>query len=100
MLIPFNNLFAFIKLKCLECTIDESHAIKHSMDVFNYAHKIFEVEKINHCEIIGQERIIYTAALLHDMCDDKYTDVEKPFSNKLFRPSIGSGFLLFLLFDL
>jgi hypothetical protein len=77
MLIPFNNLFAFIKLKCLECTIDESHAIKHSMDVFNYAHKIFEVEKINHCEIIGQERIIYTAALLHDMCDDKYTDVEQ-----------------------
>ena len=47
------------------------------MDVFNYAHKIFEVEKINHCEIIGQERIIYTAALLHDMCDDKYTDVEQ-----------------------
>ena len=30
----------------------------------------------------------------------KYTDVEKPFSNKLFNPSIGNGFLFDLLFDL
>lgn len=77
MMIPFNNLFTFIKFKCFECSIDESHAIKHSMDVFNYAHKIFETEKILHPEIIGKERVIYTSALLHDMCDDKYTNMDK-----------------------
>lgn len=88
MLIPFNNLFLFIKHKCCECAIDESHAIKHSMDVFNYAHKILEVEKHYKPNLIGQERVIYTSALLHDMCDDKYMNVEtglKDIDNLLYK---------------
>jgi HD superfamily phosphodiesterase len=52
--------------------IDESHALKHSMDVYNIANKIYEseVEKFPYLE--QQRDIIYTSAILHDMCDKKY----------------------------
>jgi HD superfamily phosphodiesterase len=41
------------------------------MDVFHYARDILQHERINDPT---QEKIIYSAAILHDMCDKKYID--------------------------
>jgi hypothetical protein len=42
------------------------------MDVLNYAHCIFEEEVRKKPYITDHERIIYTSAIVHDMCDRKY----------------------------
>lgn len=52
--------------------IDESHALKHSMDVYQFAKKIYKSELIRHPYLHDQEKIIYLAAIGHDMCDKKY----------------------------
>jgi HD superfamily phosphodiesterase len=54
--------------------IDESHALKHSMEVYGYAKKIYEKEIINHPILENQQAIIYLSAIGHDMCDKKYMD--------------------------
>ena len=56
--------------------IDESHGIKHSMDVLNYAHNIYKNEINNYPIIKKHERIIYISAIIHDMCDKKYCDCQ------------------------
>jgi hypothetical protein len=54
--------------------IDESHALKHSMEVYRYAKKIYESEiKINPF-LEKQREIIFIASIGHDMCDKKYMD--------------------------
>jgi K+ transporter len=52
--------------------IDESHALKHSMEVFNYANKLYNVESVNNEFLHNQKDIIISSAILHDMCDKKY----------------------------
>ena len=52
--------------------IDESHALKHSMEVYTFSQKIYESEKNNYPFLENQKEIIYTAAIGHDMCDKKY----------------------------
>ena len=42
------------------------------MDAFKYSEILFNSEKNIEPLIIKDERIIYTSALLHDMCDKKY----------------------------
>jgi hypothetical protein len=54
--------------------IDESHALKHSMDVYQFAKKIYKSELNRHPYLHDQEKIIYLAAIGHDMCDKKYMD--------------------------
>lgn len=54
--------------------IDESHALKHSMEVFGYAKKIYESEITANPYLENQKKIIYMAAIGHDMCDKKYMD--------------------------
>jgi HD superfamily phosphodiesterase len=66
-----NKSFAFVVNTSNLYKIDESHAVKHSMDVFHYARDILQHERINDPT---QEKIIYSAAILHDMCDKKYMD--------------------------
>jgi hypothetical protein len=54
--------------------IDESHSLKHSMEVYRYAKKIYESEiKINPF-LEKQREIIFIASIGHDMCDKKYMD--------------------------
>jgi HD superfamily phosphodiesterase len=59
--------------------IDESHSLRHSMDVFHYANEIYQSE-INQSEFFlspflqEQQKIIFCSAILHDMCDKKYMD--------------------------
>ena len=48
MLIQYNIIYKFIVERCIELNIDESHAVKHSMDVLKYSQKIvkFFTEKL------------------------------------------------------
>lgn len=57
--------------------IDESHALKHSMEVYGFARKIYESELIQNPYLEEQKSIIYMAAIGHDMCDKKYMDENK-----------------------
>jgi len=54
--------------------IDESHALKHSMEVYGFAKKIYESEVKNNPYLEKQREIIYMASIGHDMCDKKYMD--------------------------
>lgn len=69
-----NKLFKFVTLTSKQLVIDESHGIKHSMEVLNFAHNIYKNEITNYPIIKNHERIIYISAIIHDMCDKKYID--------------------------
>jgi HD superfamily phosphodiesterase len=69
-----NYLFNFVVLTSKLFNIDESHALKHSMDVYYFANKIYESELSNNSYLINHKNIIDTSAILHDMCDKKYMD--------------------------
>lgn len=77
MLIPYKLIYNFILNRCIKLSIDESHAVKHSMDVLKYSQKIYNEELLLFPELEKQKKIIYTSAMLHDMCDSKYMDVNK-----------------------
>jgi HD superfamily phosphodiesterase len=67
-------LLHFVKLTSSRYNIDESHSIGHAMDVVCHAQNIVYETSQQHRYIREQEPIIYTAAILHDMCDKKYVD--------------------------
>jgi hypothetical protein len=69
-----NHCFDFVIDNSAIYRIDESHALKHSMEVFGYAKKIYDAEVIKSPYIENQKEIIYSAAIGHDMCDKKYMD--------------------------
>jgi hypothetical protein len=54
--------------------IDESHAMKHSMDVLNYTMDSYHFHVLRNPELFNQQRILYAAAIVHDMCDKKYVN--------------------------
>ena len=56
--------------------IDESHSLKHSMEVMRFAYDIFASERQDNLYLAEQETIILAAAILHDMCDRKYVPDE------------------------
>jgi len=56
--------------------IDESHAIKHSMEVKRFAEQIYESEVAKNPQLESQKNIIIASAILHDMCDHKYVSDE------------------------
>jgi HD superfamily phosphodiesterase len=63
--------------------IDDSHSLRHSIDVLHYANEIYQYELFNKKnlfytdKLVDQQSIIYTSAILHDMCDKKYMDEKK-----------------------
>ena len=67
-----SSLLNFVSLTSNKYGIDESHGLGHSMDVLVNSHNIYNSELLNNPFLRGQERIIYTSACLHDMCDKKY----------------------------
>lgn len=73
MIIPYNSIFRFIMLTCRRFNIDESHGLLHSMDVLNKAENIINFDN-NINKLSVDKEIVYTSALLHDMCDKKYMD--------------------------
>ena len=76
-----NHAFNYVILASKIYSIDESHALKHSMDVFHTTNKIYnsEVKKFPYIET--HREIIYSAAILHDMCDKKYMSQEQGIDN-------------------
>jgi len=68
----FSKLFYFVFLTSQKYNIDESHGLSHSMNVLNFAHSIYENEVLVHPVLKNHEKIIYTSAVIHDMCDKKY----------------------------
>jgi hypothetical protein len=76
-----NHAFNYVILASKIYNIDESHALKHSMDVFHTTNKILnsEVKKFPYLET--HREIIYSAAILHDMCDKKYMSQEQGIDN-------------------
>jgi HD superfamily phosphodiesterase len=69
-----NRAFQFVIQHSERYHIDESHALRHSLDVYHYAREIYTSELPNHPILEEQQPIIYTSAILHDMCDKKYMD--------------------------
>jgi HD superfamily phosphodiesterase len=67
-----NYLFDFVILTSKTFNIDESHALKHSMDVFHFSNEIFRSELSKNPYLEDQKKIIDICAILHDMCDKKY----------------------------
>jgi len=52
--------------------MDESHGLKHSMEVFGFAKRIYEIEVKKNPFLEDQQGIIFAAAIGHDTCDKKY----------------------------
>lgn len=75
------KLFKFVFTTSLQYNIDESHGLTHSMNVLNYAHNIYKNELHKYPPIKKHERIIYTSAIVHDMCDKKYMNQDEGIKN-------------------
>ena len=72
-----NSCFQYVKETSEFYKIDESHALKHSMEVYRFAKNIYDDEvKINKF-LEGQQDILYASIIGHDMCDGKYMDVKE-----------------------
>ena len=59
---PYNIIFNFIRHTCHKFSIDDSHGLKHSMDVFKYSQRILKNEIVQKPFLQDQERVIYTSA--------------------------------------
>lgn len=69
-----NYAFAYVIKMSKLYNIDDSHALRHSMDVFKYANKIYDSEVIKNPFLDQQKDIVMCSAILHDMCDKKYVN--------------------------
>lgn len=67
-----NCAFSYVMRTSDIYKIDESHSVKHAMEVFDLANKIYSKESESNPYIKSQQDIIYVSAILHDMCDKKY----------------------------
>ena len=72
-----SKLFQYVLLATKKYNIDESHGLSHSMNILHFANEIYEAEVLNKPTLKEQKRIIYTAAILHDMCDKKYMNEDE-----------------------
>lgn len=82
-----STLFQYVHITTRKYDIDESHGLSHSMNILRYANAIFEEElkwSPTPDLLKSQEPVIYTAAIVHDMCDKKYR-VEQDGMNEIAR---------------
>ena len=70
LLLP--KLINFALLTVNKFHIDESHGVSHALDVLHHSHNILQSELPNHPYLETQRDIVYTSALMHDLCDKKY----------------------------
>jgi len=87
----FNFLFNYVIITSRKYNIDESHSLKHSMDVLHFANKIYESELSKNPHLEEQKNIIFTSAIIHDMCDKKYRNEEEGISE--IKDFLGTGSL-------
>ena len=69
-----SRAFDLVILLSKKFNIDESHSLKHSMEVYNFALQIYESELVMNPYLEEQKDIIILAAILHDTIDKKYVD--------------------------
>jgi HD superfamily phosphodiesterase len=67
-----NYLFEYVILTSKEFNIDDSHSLSHSINVLDYASRIYQSEIETKPCLLYKKKIIYTSAIIHDMCDKKY----------------------------
>lgn len=72
-----NHAFDCVMKITRDFQIDESHALKHSLEVFNSSREILHSELTMNANLLSQQNIIYCAAILHDLCDKKYMNEEE-----------------------
>jgi HD superfamily phosphodiesterase len=72
MRIPLSKICNFINYMCNNYKIDESHGLKHALDVYKHCINNVATESARFPFLLDQQPVIYTAALLHDTCDKKY----------------------------
>ena len=72
-----NKAFELVMILCKKFNIDESHSLKHSMEVYNFALRIYESELPMNSYLEEQKDIIVVAAILHDTIDKKYVAEEE-----------------------
>ena len=72
-----SSILEFVSFTSRKYLIDESHGLGHSMNVLINAHAIYNSEVIKHPILRNHERILYTSAALHDMCDRKYMNPDE-----------------------
>ena len=72
MKVSLNELFHFVLFMTKKYNIDSSHSEGHSMNVLHYADEIYRRELLMFPYLKNQTNVIYTASVLHDMCDKKY----------------------------
>jgi len=84
--------FDLVLVLCKKFNIDESHSLKHSMEVYNFALKIYETEVITNPYLEQQKDIIILSAILHDTIDKKYVseDVGIKEISEYMKPYIAS----------
>jgi len=73
-MVSFNQLFTFVLSLSRKYNIDSSHSEGHSMAVLRYAEENYRSQLAQFPYLEDQTDVIYTAAVLHDMCDKKYMD--------------------------
>jgi len=71
-MVSFNDLFTFVLMISSKYNIDSSHSESHSMDVLHFADENYRTQLKDFPYLEKQKNIIYTVAVLHDMCDKKY----------------------------
>jgi len=76
-----NQAFRFVIQTSQEYHIDESHSLKHSLEVFNYANTIYESEVVKFPQLEIHREIISLASIVHDMCDKKYMNEDSGVEN-------------------
>lgn len=72
MRLPLSRICSFINHMCSTYHIDESHGLKHALDVYKFCRILVKDQSSSQPQLLKQQNIIYTAALLHDTCDKKY----------------------------
>ena len=69
-----DDAFTCVRQLCILYHIDESHAMKHSMDVLHHTAESYEFHVARHPYLVQQRHVLFAAAIVHDMCDTKYVD--------------------------
>lgn len=89
-MVSLNDLFKFVLFMSTKYNIDSSHSENHSMDVLHFADENYNNQVYFNPLLNDQLNVIYTASILHDMCDKKYMkqdeglkDIDKFLKDKL-----------------
>lgn len=67
----------FVAMQSVKYKIDSTHGLAHSMNTLFYADMIYREEVTMNPALEPYRDVVYTSAVLHDMCDKKYVDKEE-----------------------